>query len=112
MKPTPTKLAPRRKLAAFRLPPSSLVRLRQIAERNRVSQSRILESLIHDAIRLNAETIAAGSRCTELRSVRDKTRRGSAQHTAAADALFDAQANHAELERQRDSAWAVANRRR
>ena len=47
MKPTPTKVAPRRKLAAFRLPPSSLVRLRQIAERNRVSQSRILESLIY-----------------------------------------------------------------
>jgi hypothetical protein len=48
MKSTPTKL-PRRKLAAFRLPPSSLVRLRQIAERNRVSQSRVLESLIHTA---------------------------------------------------------------
>ena len=67
---------------------------------------------LSDAIRLNAEIIVAGTRCTELRSVRDKTRRGSAQHTAATDALFDAQANHAELERQRDSAWAVANRRR
>jgi len=65
-----------------------------------------------DAIRLDAETLAAGSRCTELRSVRDKTRRGSAQYTAAAEALFDAQASHAELERQRDSAWAVANSRR
>ena len=47
MKPTPTKVAPRRKLAAFRLPPSSLVRLRQIAARHHLSQSRILETLIH-----------------------------------------------------------------
>lgn len=77
-----------------------------------MNASKSTAEITSDAIRLNAETIAAGSRCTELRSVRDKTRRGSAQHTAAADALFDAQANHAELERQRDSAWAVANRRR
>ena len=49
MKPTPTKVAPRRKLAAFRLSPSSLVRLRQIAARHQLSQSRILETLIYTA---------------------------------------------------------------
>ena len=77
-----------------------------------MNASKSTAQITGDAIRLNAETIAAGSRCTELRSVRDKTRRGSAQHTAAAHALSDARANHAELERQRDSAWAVANSRR
>lgn len=47
--PTTTPSRPRRKLAAFRLPPSTLKRLREIATRNRISQGRIIESLIHTA---------------------------------------------------------------
>ncbi len=37
----------RRKLAAFRLPPPTLARLRAMAARNRLSQSRTLEAIIH-----------------------------------------------------------------
>ena len=39
----------RRKLAAFRLPPPTLARLRAMAARARLSQSRIIESLIHSS---------------------------------------------------------------
>lgn len=47
--PTRTTPRPRRKLAAFRLPPATLTRLREIATRARTSQGRILECLIHTA---------------------------------------------------------------
>jgi hypothetical protein len=49
MKPTPTASTPRRKLAAFRLPFATLARLRDMAARARLSQSKILEALIHSS---------------------------------------------------------------
>lgn len=45
----PSTQSPRRKLAAFRLLPATLARLRAMARRAKISQSRILDALVHSS---------------------------------------------------------------
>lgn len=64
------------------------------------------------AIRLNAETLAAGEKVTALRGALAKTRTGSKKNATLTEKLAAAKANHSAISRQCDSAWAVANSRR
>lgn len=80
--------------------------------KSKMNSSKSTAEITTEAIRLDGETLKAGSRVTELRGALAKTRTGSKKNVALATELSDAKADHAALSRQRDSAWAVANSRR
>lgn len=80
--------------------------------KTKMNASKSTAEITSEAVRLDAETLKAGSRVTELRGALAKTRTGSKKNAAISEELADAKAAHVALSRQRDSAWAAANSRR